>query len=80
MFARDSPTEVETEKRCIVANCFFMVKLTEVTGNVIRNIDFPISRLPPLAARAGARVGILLCFIINDNVSFNQVGILFEEP
>lgn len=50
-----------------------------MAGDVIGDIDFPIGPLSPLAARAGAGVGILLCSIVNNDVSFNQVGIFFEE-
>lgn len=77
MFARD-PLEIDTKG--VLSHTVLRVKLTELTGDGIGNIDFPIRRLPPLAARTGARVGILLCFIINNDVSFNQVGILFEAP
>lgn len=55
------------------------VTLTEVAGDVIGDVDFPVGPLSPLAARAGAGVGILLRFIGNNDVSFDQVGILFEE-
>lgn len=43
--------------------------LTEVTGDIIWDVDLPISPLPPHAASAGARVCIFLCLTVNGDVS-----------
>lgn len=50
--------------------------LTEVIGDVIRNVDLPITRLAPLAALAGAGVGVSLCLAVDSNVSFGQDGLI----
>lgn len=47
-----------------------------MTGDVIRNVDLPISILPPLAALAGAGVGVSLCLAVDGDVSFYQDGII----
>lgn len=54
----------------------YLSTLTEVIGDVIRNVDFPISPLAPLAALAGAGVCVFLGRAVNGDVSFNQVGII----
>lgn len=53
--------------------------LTEVIGDVIRNVDLPISPLAPHAASAGAGVCISLCFAVDDDVSINQDWIILGE-
>lgn len=45
-------------------------------GDVIRNVDLPVSILSPLAATTGAGVGVSLCLAVDGNVSFNQDGIV----
>lgn len=45
--------------------------LTEVVGDVIRDVDLPIIPLAPLAASAGARVGVPLSLAVNGNVTFS---------
>lgn len=50
--------------------------LTEVTGDVIRNVDLPISKLAPHAASAGAGVGVLLGLAVDGDVSSGQDGLI----
>lgn len=48
--------------------------LTEVTGDVVRDVNLPICRLAPLAASGGAGVGISLRLAVDGDVSSNQDG------
>ena len=50
--------------------------LTEVVGEVIRNVDLPVSELAPLAASAGAGVGVSLGLAVNGDVSSDQDGVI----
>lgn len=50
------------------------VTLTEVTGDVIRNVDLSVSVFAPLAATAGAGVGVSLGLAVDDDVSLSQDG------
>lgn len=55
--------------------CFCLI-LTEVTGDVIRNVDLPISVFAPHAASAGAGVSVFLSLAVNGDVSSGQDGII----
>lgn len=48
--------------------------LTVVVGDVVRNVHLSVTVLQPHAATAGAGVGVLLCFIADSDVPFNQFG------
>ncbi len=50
--------------------------LTEVIGDVIRNVDLPISPLAPHAALAGAGVCVFLGLTVDGDVSSGQDGII----
>lgn len=52
------------------------LKLTEVIGDVIRNVDLPVGPLAPHAALAGAGVSVLLSLVVNGDVSTSQDGII----
>lgn len=47
-----------------------------MVGDVIRNVDLPITGLAPLAALAGAGVGVSLCLRVDGDVSFGQNGLI----
>lgn len=51
------------------------VTLTEVVGDVIRNVDLPVGGLAPLAASAGARVGVFLGLAVDGDISSGQNGV-----
>lgn len=61
---------------CASTNYFF--GLTEVTGDVIRNIDLPITPLAPHTASASAGVCVFLCFTVNGDISINEYWIIFR--
>lgn len=48
------------------------LKLTVVVGDVIRNVDLPVRCLSPLAALAGAGVGVSLPLAVDGDVSLDQ--------
>lgn len=50
--------------------------LTEVVGEVIRNVDLPVSEFAPLAASAGAGVGVFLGLAVDGDVSSGQDGVI----
>lgn len=50
--------------------------LTKVAGDVVRNVDISVGPLAPLAASAGAGVGVLLGLVAHSDVSLNQDGII----
>ena len=50
--------------------------LTEVVGDVIRNVDLPISKLAPHAASAGAGVGVPFGLAVDGDVSSSQDGFI----
>ena len=52
------------------------VTLTEVIGDVVRDVHLPICELAPLAASAGAGVGVSLGLCVDGDVSFSQDGII----
>lgn len=54
------------------------VVLTEVVGDVVRNVDLSVSVLSPFAAAAGARVSVFLSFTGNGDVSFDQFRLIVK--
>lgn len=50
--------------------------LTEMIGDVIRNVDIPISPFAPFAASAGARVSIPFGLAVDCDVPFCQDGFI----
>lgn len=54
------------------------VTLTEVVGDVIRDVDVPIGPFAPHAAVAGAGVSVFLCISVDGDVSLDQDGLIIR--
>lgn len=55
-----------------------IVTLTEVVGNVIRDVDVPIGPFAPHAAVAGAGISVFLCIRVDGDVSLDQDGLIIR--